>query len=385
MNVIHFITDDKFLNDTISLLNEIKEIDNRFVCVTQDDRPFEFLNANGVERIHYTQIPPLISEKTADVIVLHNFYSLPSRYIKVINKDIKVVWLSWGFDIYSNRYPQAKLIDIDHRIKSKTISPRYRLWLMKKYLKPCLRKLLRRKEREHNTFIEAIGRVDYFSGVFPIEYDMVKRNSYFHAKQFFFNYTTKKGVFTEDGIYHDLHPKGNTIQIGNSANKLGNHRNTLWRLRHLDLGNRQLFTPLSYGGDPLYTSSVCKMGKRLFGDKFVPLLDFMPSDEYVKLTQSISIAIHNIEQQAAVGNILLNLWNGAKVFLPEDSMGYRHFKELGYRIFSIEKELSQANIDTSLVDTDVINNRTLILRDYSFDAIKEKVRNSFMQIGKDLK
>ena len=255
---------------------------------------------------------------------------------------------------------------------------------MKKEWRPFLRKLLKRKEAARQDFINAVSRVDYFSGVFPTEYDMVKQQPFFLAKQILFNYNTKKGVFTESGINRDLHPIGNTIQVGNSANKLGNHRNTFWRLRHVELGKRKVFTPLSYGGDPLYVSTVCKMGKRMFGDNFVPLIDFMPYDEYTKMTKSVSVAIHNIIQQAAVGNILLNLWNGAKVFLPEESIGYQYFKSLGFRIFSIERELNQENIDTRLDDKDIIDNRTLIIRYYSFDAIKEKVRNSFMQIQTDM-
>ena len=163
---------------------------------------------------------------------------------------------------------------IDNRIKARTRSPKYMLKMAKEGVKPSLRKLLGRRKAERQNFFDAIKRVDYFSGVFPLEYDLVRKNPFFHAKQIFFNYPSSIGMKCEENLLTDLHPKGNSIQVGNSASILGNHRDTLWKIRHLDLHDRKIITPLSYGGDPLYVSTVQKMGKRLFGEQFQPITGF---------------------------------------------------------------------------------------------------------------
>ena len=100
MKVIHFITDEKHLNTTIDLFEDIKELENRYIVVTYDETPFNYLDSNKIERVPITDIKGIISNPNlCDVIVLHNLTSLPCKFIKDINDDIKVVWFSWGFDI----------------------------------------------------------------------------------------------------------------------------------------------------------------------------------------------------------------------------------------------------------------------------------------------
>ena len=95
---------------------------------------------------------------------------------------------------------------------------------------------------------------------------------------------------------------------------------------------------------------------------------------------SISIAIYNIERQSAIGNIKMNLWNGAKVFLPEKSMNLKYFKELGVHVFSIEKDLNQQNLDKVLTWEQIIENRRILLKVSSYERIKEKIATCFIDV-----
>ena len=58
MKVIHFITDEKHLNTTIDLFEDIKELENRYIVVTYDDETpsFRFLESKKVEMIHISEI-----------------------------------------------------------------------------------------------------------------------------------------------------------------------------------------------------------------------------------------------------------------------------------------------------------------------------------------
>jgi hypothetical protein len=385
MKVIHFITDDKFLNAAIKLFEEIHELDNRYINIVFDkDVPFEYISSDKVERINISNIHDIITNPVCDVIVLHNLSSLPCEYIKQINEKIKVVWLSWGFDIYNNKKPQFPLVSLKNQIKPHTISPRYRIRLLNEGRRLFFKNLKNYDAKGRQDFIDAVHRVDYYSGVFPIEYDLLKKNSFFRAKQLSFSYPSDKEFKSSDVLYQNIFPKGNAIQISHSATVYANHRNTFWRLRHLNLHNRKIMVPLSYAGNSLYKATVCKMGKRLFGNNFVPITTFMKYDEYVALTESVSVAIHNTVRQIASGNIIINMWNGAKVFMPEGSINYKFFKGLGFHVFSIEKELNQTEIDTLLSKEDIIENRKLVLKHHTYEVSKEKAINSFRQIANDI-
>lgn len=383
MKVIHFITDEKFLNDTIDMFEDINELNNRYIMIVfGEDKPFEYITSDKVEKIDISEINKIITNPNlCDVIVIHNLSSLPCELIKEINKKIKVVWFSWGFDTYSNKFPQFPLIKLKNRIKPKTINLRYRIRLLHDSSRRITKELYKNKLKGRNYFKEAIQRIDYYSGVFPEEYDLIKKNSFFHAKQVYFNYAPS-GQYNIEDIKTNIHPSANNIQVGQSSSSLANHRNTFWIIRNLNLHNRKIIVPLSYNGDSLYKSTVTKMGYKLFGNNFQPLTTFLPKLKYQAIIKTISIAIFNLEQQSAVGNIIYNLWNGAKVFVPESSLNYKHFSNLGFHIFSIEKDLNQKEIDTPLSEKNIIMNRKLVIQHYSYEAIKNRTKNSFLNIIK---
>ncbi|MBQ5507672.1 MAG: hypothetical protein IIT85_11145, partial [Prevotella sp.] len=180
MKVIHFITDEKHLNTTIDLFEDIKELENRYIVVTYDETPFNYLDSNKIERVPITDIIGIISNPNlCDVIVLHNLSSLPCEYIKDINDDIKVVWFSWGFDIYENVYPQFKLIPLKNQIKHKSYPLRYRLRILNEKRRLLFKKKDNNTKQERTNFIKAIHRIDYYSGVLSIEWNFLNNNSFF--------------------------------------------------------------------------------------------------------------------------------------------------------------------------------------------------------------
>lgn len=385
MKVIHFITlDEKHITEMIHFFEDIEEMNNRFIYFQNNKNDTSLIpTSNKYEVINISQIIEIISNPfSCDIIVIHSLLSLPCNIIKLIDKKIKVVWFSWGFDTYSNKFPQFPLIKLKNRIKPKTINLRYRIRLLHENFRTIVKELHKNSLKERKHFIDAIKRIDYYSGVFPEEYDLLKKNSFFHAKQVYFNYAPSKGQYNLNNINTNIHPSGNNIQIGQSSNKLANHRNTFWNMRNLNLHNRKIIVPLSYNGDSLYISTVSKMGYKLFNNNFQPLTTFFPKQEYQTIIKTISIAIFNLEQQSAVGNIIYHFWNGSKVFVPKSSLNYKHFSKLGFHIFSIEKDLNQKEIDTPLSDEMILANRKLIIQHYSYEAIMDKTKNSFFNIIK---
>ena len=91
MKVIHFITDEKFLNSTIELFEEIEELDNRYINIIFDeDKPYQFITSDKVEKINISDVHNIITNPSVcDVIVIHNLSSLPCEQIMNIDKKIK--------------------------------------------------------------------------------------------------------------------------------------------------------------------------------------------------------------------------------------------------------------------------------------------------------
>lgn len=125
------------------------------------------------------------------------------------------------------------------------------------------------------------------------------------------------------------------IMVGNSADPTNNHAEIFQRLEPYKDCNINIYCPLSYGPDK-YAKKIAKVGKDLFGEKFVPLLDFMPFEEYIKLLGQIDLAIFAHKRQQAMGNIISLLGLGKKVYMRSDITPWAMFNSLGIKVYDLE-------------------------------------------------
>ncbi len=138
---------------------------------------------------------------------------------------------------------------------------------------------------------------------------------------------------------YDILPKAHdviNIQIGNSADPTNNHFEILEMLVQYKDQNIKIFAPLSYG-DMEYTKTIATRGKEMFGDKFIPLLQFMPFEKYLELLGQIDIAVFAHNRQQAMGNTITLLGLGKKVYMRSDVTPWPLFKGLGVSIFDVEQ------------------------------------------------
>jgi hypothetical protein len=125
------------------------------------------------------------------------------------------------------------------------------------------------------------------------------------------------------------------IQVGNSATASNHHLEAFEQLKPYAAEDIKIYCPLSYGNNKIYRKKVIDRGEALFGDKFVPLVDFMPFDAYMDLLSKIDIAIFNHRRQQALGNIVALLGYGKKVYLRNDITTWQMLKDKGIRAFDI--------------------------------------------------
>jgi len=150
------------------------------------------------------------------------------------------------------------------------------------------------------------------------------------------------------------------IQVGNSACVFNEHDEIFKTLTLFKDKNIKIYCPLSYG-DKKNAEEVAKRGKELFGDKFIPLLDFLPFDEYLKILVKIDIAIFNHNRHQAMGNIVVLLGLGKKVYIRNNITTWRYFEEKRIKVYNIK--------DFNL---DLIDSRTAKIN-------KEKIKGFFSE------
>ena len=119
---------------------------------------------------------------------------------------------------------------------------------------------------------------------------------------------------------------------------------------------------------------------KLFNTTFVPLIHYMAFDEYQKILNTCSVAIFATERQQAVGNILIMIWLGKKVFLSDTSILYKYFIGIGLKVFSIQKDLISLFDEFSLEC--IMNNREIISKRYSNNALIKRASQMIKEIEK---
>ncbi|MGJ9458086.1 TDP-N-acetylfucosamine:lipid II N-acetylfucosaminyltransferase [Oceanobacillus sp. CF4.6] len=127
------------------------------------------------------------------------------------------------------------------------------------------------------------------------------------------------------------------IQIGNSADPSNNHIEIFDELFKFNDKNFAIICPLSYGNSH-YAKVVIERGKELFGERFIPLTEFMPFDKYLEILAMVNVAIFNHKRQQAVGNITTLLSLGKKVYIRDDITTWKFCKDHGLKVYSLNKE-----------------------------------------------
>jgi len=147
------------------------------------------------------------------------------------------------------------------------------------------------------------------------------------------------------------------ILIGNSPDPSNYHLEILDILSGFTQEDIRIYCPLSHLGDKEYIGLVSLKGQELFGDKFIPILSMMSTQEYAIFLNEMDIAIMNHRRQQGLGNIMPLLYLGKKVYLRSDTSSFSFLSKAGCVIFdtcsmnksnftsfiSIDKAASEAN------------------------------------------
>lgn len=369
IKIANFVLDEKFIDGQIEfqdLTSDVCQHDYYFV----GNKPYKYIKkqTERVRRLAVSEVLRVV--KDYDAVFLHSIYGMPFDLIPRIDNRVKVFWFSWGYDIYNTPSPTPLVkLELYHPATRRYINHDLKGLLLNKLMH--IREII--KKRGNKFYYEAIKRADYFSGIIPEEYGLVKHYyPDFKALPTSYSYCNVSQFPLFDKVDPNI-IQGKNIIIGNSTAYTNNHLDIFEALSNLNLGTREIIAPLSYSPNPRYVKVLKEKGKILFGDYFKALIDFLPLDEYNKILKSCGFCIYGIERQQALGNIINSLFFGCKVFLYKSSILYKHYKSMGVKVFSIEDDLTSNKAFEPLSYEDAFLNKTIIGNSMKKEVVLQKL------------
>lgn len=374
IKAIHFMTDEKFTDGAVGLFECDRRIDNYYYIISNVVNTLKYVKSSNVKCIDVDQIKGIVDD--ANIIYLHSLYCIPFNSILSLPLYSKIVWFSWGYDTYTA--DPIIPIKLYHKLTLRFLTKNS---VIERIIGNYFTHLLHFKYR--NKYNVLLSRISYYSGVFPYEYELIKKNNNsFKAKPLDFYYGSTK-FFIPDVLNTDYNKNKRNIIIGNSAAWTNNHLDALNALKKVPRDYYdKIIVPLSYGGSKEYIETVKCFGINHFPKSFMALDSFMPLEDYLALVSNCKAAIFLLERQQASDNILMQIWYGAKVFLPYKSGMYDYLKSIGLYIYSIEYDLCE--VRSELDESCVIHNRKTLVDHYSSRSLIQRISHNTDIILNDL-
>lgn len=370
---LHLTYDNQFIDFIIKASRDLGKQD-RFIIYTNEFKP----KLDSVK--HDVPFAQFDSDEfkilVGDIKQYRNIYIhwLEGRIVEFVNQlpsDVNVVWCFWGGDglEFDDMLPwiyQPKSFDYFKRQEKFKISQwrNLRTWMYRKRMKKI-------KTAEH---IRAIQRVNWFAHYLPDDYKRIVKSTGMKAKFIPFHYAALEDL---TNVNSPLQLQaGTNILLGNSDTLTNNHFEAIDQIATLKLDERKVYCPLSYEKGK-YAEAVAKYGRSKLCESFIPLLDFMPREEYNQILSGISVAVMNHNRSQALGNIVSLLWNGTKLFMSNDSTLFSFLKGEGLILFSIQDELKSTNhlMFLPLSEMEIEHNRAALMKTFGRSAQLEKIKH----------
>lgn len=368
--ILHIVHDNKFIDMAYSIFEKVNP-DNNHLVVVSKQKKMEYIKTTPITQVESSE---LLSKSFAkklekyEFVVIHALQADTMKLILDASEHIKFVWIGWGFDYYCY-IDKSLFFPKTEALKHQLAKSNDFFW--KKYLKRVKSFLIYKLSHNGINNIENVfNKIDYFAPVLESEYKSIQSSfENFTPKFIDWNYGNLEDDYIQD---MSLAITGKNILIGNSATYENNHKEAIDMLKDLHLKGRKVICPLSYG-DEKYANEIIRYGKSSIGREFEPLLNFLPISEYNKIISSCSVVIMNHIRQQAVGNIVIMMYFGAKIFLNQENPVYAFFKNNGAIVFSTD-EINNNNIEKALTSEEKKINREVLKKHWSRDVMFNKTK-----------
>ncbi len=368
--ILHICEDSRFVSLAKQQF-EATNISENIFLVNSNKSKLDYIpqNNNVIIALPKSELhKQTINKYDYELIVFHN---CNQKYKwEIINNSkstTKLLWLAWGSDIYSlPKLSKSLLLPITENTTRTNF---------KENINISIDKLIRIILRKNKKQINAYKRVNYCAPVMSEDLHLLNRT---------YNININEGHFTYGFLSYYIGKenkqifKGNNILIGNSAHPSSNHIDALHLIQNINEGD--IITPLSYGGDSSYIKSVTNYGIDLFGDRFNALTELMPIDEYRNILFTCKAAFMYHQRQQALGNIIMLLWMGVKVYLDKKNPVFDFYIKKDVLVFSIDDFINEKSDNiTELNSTQIEHNRKQLIKLYSYDNVVKETKQLIKQ------
>ncbi len=349
--IIHIVTNEKFANPFYNLIKEnFNQDEHLFIYLSGSPESLyaipKFENVVNLNKrfnkfYNYFKLSSILKPylKSADKIIVHGLFSKNLIYFFYFNKQFlsKSFWIMWGGDLYPSPHDSRK-----------------------KNILRSLKKFIIKKVKGG-----FFGYITCIKGDYELAQNLFNANGGVYE-----SFAYLSNVFKPMSLPRITHST-KTILVGNSAHQTSHHEEVFRKLKKLKDQNFKVICPLSYGSKS-HAKEISELGFSFFGKRFVPLMDFMNLDDYLKILSEVDIAIFAHKRQQAMGNFINLLGLGKTIYMNNDVTHYSFFKELGVIVFDYK------NLELNLLDQISANqNKSLISNYFSKENLLKQYRNIF--------
>lgn len=319
---LHLMPDSIYSMDYIERVNRLFVPEEHFFVIHTYDydknRNYDFSNVY-IGKNKHIQFYFFILRKSIDseTILLHSIFIdkilLLIFTILTLLHNRMYIWIIWGGDLI-----------LEHEREEKIHG-----FIFQKRIKRQCRKII---IRNIDVFITYKDDYEYVKNAYKV-------NAGYLVAPYAYNLPEIVGTKIEK--------KRNEINIfaGHSASPVDKHEEIFRKIADNDFkGN--IYSILSYDGTEDYINTVKCIGKTLFNDRFHPIQEWMSRNRYMSILEHMDIAIFMADRQIAVGNIIILLLLGVKIFANNYGI-IPLIKEMGGIVYDI-KNISKSSISTGL-------------------------------------
>ena len=367
-DILHLSADEKFINMGLNAFEMAYPAKNKLLVVQKHNtvKYVQFENKTIINK----QTLAKESRKSEfwtdiDVVVFHSLFV----YKINIPKNVKVIWLGFGYDYYDFIFDnECEMFSY----KTQQIMNNKALKPVKGFVaefKKVIKRLIFLQYRLKRQKIKMMQRVDIFCPVLTNEYQAIKWPGKNKPKLMDWNYGTMEDNWAKEGSSKLC---GKNILLGNSATLTCNHLDGIDLLSNIHSPLSKLIIPLSYGNKN-YGTFIKEYAHKHYPGDVLALDSFMPFDDYTQLISSCSCVVMPHKRQQGVGNIIVLLNLGAKVYLDKNNLLYSFLKNHGFFVFCLE-DINSNDFLTELTQEQILNNQQRLFEIWGRTSIIDKTK-----------
>ncbi|KKN19950.1 hypothetical protein LCGC14_0940580 [marine sediment metagenome] len=391
MKYLHFMMDQFYSREFIKLIQSNFKIEEHQFFIVKKKNKKMYINPKNYQNVkifkvsrekkvlefvishikfftfEYIKIRRLM--KQADYIFVHNLTEEISGILFGFKGKAKILWVIWGSDLYDyvplnlyDHYTSRLLTKLDKKVISGLINFYYSFFFeIKKAVIRRLDYVISAHSGDlklFNKFFKTKAEC-YTQSIYPNPVDFEKLDAeYNYSIDERYNY--KKNGFK-------------LLLLGNSGSPTNNHLDIMIRLSEMKEQDFKIICPLSYG-PPIYIKKIIENGKILFGDRFIPLLEFLNPEIYYHILKQVDLAIMYHNRQQGMGNIQILVYLGKPICMKKTS-AFFHLIERGVFVFSTQ-DLEKLILNEMEFTEVMLRNNKKIAREYfSVKSVISSIEN----------